>query len=355
MHPLLADRRRLLLYLAAWLWLAGLTVVVMVMTRSVPWLEATLIIVPLDLGYALVCLAAFFVCRTAPLGTTDLTRVAITQLGAALVSSSAWLGVAGAWVGLLAETGLVPDVQTAYQGIRPAIFPRALMLYLLAAGLHYLLEAFEASRRAEAQALEFQILSRDAELRALRAQIHPHFLFNALNSISALVTARPDEARRVCILLADFLRRSLTYGARDHVSLGDELALAEELLAIEKVRFGARLGHETRADEAARACSVPALLLQPLMENAVTHGISQCLDGGTVRVEATRHGERLHVVIENPRDPDTPRRKGTGIGLDNVRRRLQAVYGREAEMEARAEGLIFRVELSLPVEVEEEA
>jgi LytS/YehU family sensor histidine kinase len=224
------------------------------------------------------------------------------------------------------------------------------VLYLLVAALHYLMAAFEESRQAEAQALQFQILSREAELRALRAQIHPHFLFNALNSISALVVARPEEARRVCILLADFLRRSLTLGARDRVPFGEELALAEDLLAIERVRFGARLQHESRVDEASRACAVPPLLLQPLVENAVTHGIAQCLDGGTVRVEAKRIGDRLRVVIENPRDPDTPGPRGAGIGLANVQRRLEAVYGRAAELRVLAEGPIFRVELSLPAE-----
>jgi LytS/YehU family sensor histidine kinase len=93
---------------------------------------------------------------------------------------------------------------------------------------------------------------------------------------------------------------------------------------------------------------VPPLLLQPLVENAITHGIAQCLDGGVVRLLAERRGERLRVVIENPRDPDTPSRKGTGIGLENVRRRLDAVYGRDADLRVQADGATFRVELSLP-------
>ena len=90
------------------------------------------------------------------------------------------------------------------------------------------------------------------------------------------------------------------------------------------------------------------------MENAVTHGIAQCLDGGIVRVMAERNGERLRVVIENPRDPETPGRRGTGIGLENVRRRLDAVYGHEATLHVQAEGPIFRVELSLPAAEEAE-
>jgi two-component system sensor histidine kinase AlgZ len=351
MHPILAERHRLLAYLTSWVLVALLLAALLVVTGAYSWVEALALVLPLSFVYAFAYLGAFWVCQAAPLGKATLLRVAGTQLVAGAMSASLLLQVARGWALLLDATGLFANPLTRH-GIAaaPLAFGAGLVLYLLVAALHYLLVAFEDSREAEGQALKFQILSRDAELRALRAQIHPHFLFNALNSISALVVARPEEARRVCILLADFLRRSLTFGARDRVSFADELSLAEDLLAIEKVRFGARLQHESRVAEAARACQVPPLLLQPLVENAVTHGIAQCLDGGTVRVMAERNGERLRVVIENPRDPDTPGRKGTGIGLENVRRRLDAVYGHEATLHVQAAGPIFRVELSLPAD-----
>jgi LytS/YehU family sensor histidine kinase len=221
-------------------------------------------------------------------------------------------------------------------------------MYLFAAALHYLLAAFEESRRAETEALEHQILSREAELRALRSQIQPHFLFNSLNSINSLIGSRPDEARRVCVLLADFLRRTLVVGVRDRVPFSEELNLVADLLAIEKVRFGPRLQFESDVEEAAREWLVPPLVLQPLVENAVTHGIAQCLDGGTVRLAAYVRSDHLFVSIDNPRDADAPRRPGTGIGLENVRRRLETLYGRAAEMRARSEAASFRVELELP-------
>jgi two-component system sensor histidine kinase AlgZ len=351
MHPILAERHRLLAYLTSWVLVGLLLAALLVVTGAFSWAESLALVLPLSFVYAYAYLGAFWVCQATPLGKASLPRVAGTQLVAGAMSASLLLQVARGWAMLLDGTGLFPNGLTRHGlAAAPLAFGAGLVLYLLVAALHYLLVAFEDSRLAEGQALQFQILSRDAELRALRAQIHPHFLFNALNSISALVVARPEEARRVCILLADFLRRSLTFGTRDRVSLADELDLAEELLAIEKVRFGARLQHESRVGEAARACPVPPLLLQPLVENAVTHGIAQCLEGGIVRVIAERNGERLRVVIENPRDPDTPGRKGTGIGLENVRRRLQAVYGHEATLHVQAEGEIFRVELSLPAE-----
>ena len=348
MHPLLSDRRRLIAYILVWELLGGLLALLLVLTGGYSWVEALAMAIPLTAFHSFVCLGAFWVCQAAPLRLNALLRAGGTQLAAALLSSSLLLLASRAWAAALERSELLPGMIERQQRAAPLLFGMAVLLYLLAAAGHYIAGALEASRRAETEALHFQILSREAELRALRAQIHPHFLFNSLNSINALVTADPQEARRVCILLGDFLRRSLTLGTRDRVAFSDELTLAEELLSIEKVRFGSRLRFETQVEEPARAWPVPPLVLQPLVENAVTHGIAQCLDGGTIRLEARPRGDRLFVAIDNPRDAEAPRRKGTGIGLDNVRRRLEALYGREAILRHRANGDSFRVELEIP-------
>ena len=117
------------------------------------------------------------------------------------------------------------------------------------------------------------------------------------------------------------------------------------------MRFGARLHFAPSIEEATLTCLVPPLLLQPLVENAVTHGIAQCLEGGTVRLDARRRGERLLVAIENPRDAAAPARRGAGIGIENVRRRLETLYGRDAELRLRPDGDFFQVELELPARV----
>jgi len=347
MHPILADWRRLLAYVLAFDLLGWLLSTLLVVSGSFSWAAALWLAVPLSVIYAFVCLGAFWVCRAASL-RAGLLRVAGTQLAAASLSASLWLLASRLWATALESLGFFPGLIESQRQAAPLLFGMGLLLFLLTAALNYLLVAFEDSRRAETEALRFQILSREAELRALRAQIHPHFLFNSLNSINALIGSRPEEARRMCVLLADFLRRSLALGARDRVPLAEELALAEDLLAIEKVRFGARLTFSPRVEEAALTCLVPPLLLQPLVENAVTHGIAQCLDGGTVHLQARRGGERLLLAIENPRDAAGPARKGTGIGIENVRRRLETLYGREAVLRLQTLSHSFRVELELP-------
>jgi len=349
MHPLLAERQRLLAYITVWELLGLLLAALLALTGAFSWTEALALALPLSFFYGFACLGAFWVCQSAPLGKTSLPRVAGAQAAAASLSACLLLLAAEAWGGMLDWTGLFPEKLTPRDSAAgPLLLGMGIVLYLLVAALHYLLAAFEESRRAEAQALEFQILSRDAELRALRAQIHPHFLFNSLNSISALTGTNPEGARRMCVLLGDFLRASLTLGAKDRISLSEEVGLAEGLLAIERVRFGPRLACERRVEEDALPCLVPPLLLQPLVENAVTHGIAQLIEGGTVTIEARRRGGRLELAVENPRDPEAPRRKGPGVGLDNVKRRLAALYGHEGGLDVRDDGKTFRVEVSLP-------
>lgn len=349
MQPILADRRHLVAYLATWEALGGLIALLLALGGRFSWLEAAALVLPPVALYAFVCLGAFWVCRAAPLTTAGLARVIGTQLAAAALSSAVLLQTAQAWARLVDGTGFFAQpLRPRADTLVPLLVAIGVASYLLSAAGHYLLAALAASRRAETEALRYQVLSREAELRALRAQLHPHFLFNSLNSISALVGARPDEARRVCLLLADLLRQSLTAGRRDFSTLGQELSLVRGYLAVEKVRFGERLRFEEQVDAAAESCRVPSLLLQPLAENAVTHGIASLLEGGVVRLRAALQDGALAIAIENPRDDSSPARPGTGLGVDSVRRRLDSVYGREASLLIVREPSAFRVELRLP-------
>ena len=148
----------------------------------------------------------------------------------------------------------------------------------------------------------------------------------------------------MCLLLGEFLRDTLSVSTRERIPLAEELALADRFLSIEQVRFGARLQVDRRIDEASAACLVPPLLLQPLVENAVTHGIAGLLEGGVIRLDISRQDGRLAIVIENPCDADAAAARPGGMGLDNVRHRLDAMFGREARMDARATAGRFRVD-----------
>ena len=349
MNPILARGDRLVLYLGGWVVIGGLLASALARPGGLAWGRTLVILIPLSLVYGFVCLSAWYVCRATPLKTSGALTLLVNIGGAAIVASAFWLLLGQGFVRLATR---VPALEKAAGLYAPdnllLLFIVGMLLYLLAAAAHYVVIALEESRAAETRALELQLLAREAELKALRAQIDPHFLFNCLHSISALTGADPPAARRMCLLLGEFLRTSVKLGAQDRIPFAEELALAERYLEIERVRFGPRLTIARAIEDGVGACAVPALLLQPLVENAVTHGVAHLVEGGTVRLEAGRANGELRVAIENRCDPDRPKRPRTGVGLQNVRKRLAAQYGNAASIETEESAGRFRVELRLP-------
>ena len=208
------------------------------------------------------------------------------------------------------------------------LFAVGVLLFGLAIAFHYALIASLEAQRSESQMLESSLLVRDAELKALSAQLNPHFLFNSLNSVSALDHERSRiGARHMCLLLADFLRDTLRLGSAQRITVREEFAVLQRYLAIEQVRLGSRLSVQCDGSDQAMQETIPALLLQPLVENAVVHGIAHRLEGGTVSIHAEIRDSVLRISIANPADADRPRSQGSGFGLNLVRQRLQAHYG----------------------------
>jgi two-component system sensor histidine kinase AlgZ len=355
MHPFLTDRIRLLLYLVAWVFVGLFLSALLYVTdpRPVRWI--ILFVAPLVLIYAFVCLSAWWVCRSQPLSRGRPVRLVTVLSATAATTAVLWVSLAGAWdrvlCGLIQEAAADPAAAPALHARTrdfAIILVAGLMLYLLSIVIHYLLLAFETSRVAERRAYQSEVTAREAEVRALRAQLNPHFLFNSLNSINALVVSSPEAARRMCQGLGDFLRQTLNLGARESVTLKEELRLVENYLAIEKVRFGARLTFERDTEPEAEECLVPPLLLQPLVENAVKHGVADRIEGGLVRIEAVCRNDRLWLSVRNPLDPDSLPRRGEGVGIENVRRRLAALESGAARLDVERSDSAFTVRLQLP-------
>lgn len=353
MHPLLTPPRRFGLYLLAWVPLAAILIYLMAVPGQLGWRDATVLIIPLCLVYQFVCLSAWYSCKAAPIQTSTIQRLGIMHLLAAALLSILWVLIAKLLAYGFSQWSAFHDLDKRLAAQIPVLFGAGFFLYLLAVASHYVILAIEESQQAEARAMETSILARDAELKALKAQVNPHFLFNSLNSISALTSVDPAKAREMCVLLAEFLRLTLGLGEKTSVSLSEELSLLHRYLAIEKVRFGKRLQVEENIGEESKSFHIPPLLLQPLLENAVTHGIANLPDGGSVRLSAQGRNGRVSIRIENSFDPESTSLRKGGLGLKNVRDRLAALYGKEASMHVASENGQFRVELSLPAEVKE--
>src|SRR5580658_7219542 len=280
MHPILASGRRVLVYVLAWTLILALLAAILWASAAVDWRTAVRGLAPACLLFAFICLTPWYLCRVRPLRQPG--RAVAPSLGAAVTGSSIF--VAAAW---LASPLLAPHL--------PLLFALGVLLYLLSTGLHYAAIASVEQREAEGRAAEARALARESQLQALKFQLNPHFLFNSLHSIAALTTLDGSRAREMCIRLSDFLRSSLGLGERESIPLREELALARSYLEVERVRFGARLQVEESVDSACQDCLVPALLLQPLVENAVKHGIAGLVEGGAIRLTATRNGGGVRI------------------------------------------------------------
>jgi hypothetical protein len=181
-----------------------------------------------------------------------------------------------------------------------------------------------AKWRAEAAA-------RELELQVLRAQINPHFLFNALNNLRALVNEDPVRAREMLSRLSNTLRHTLQHSAKERVPLADELAVVRDYVALEQLHHEERLRVDWQVDPATAGASVPPMLLQLLVENAIKHGVARTPGGGVVDVRIARQGERLHIAVDNPGLWTPGTTEGTGLGLVHLRERLARAGGAGAD------------------------
>ncbi len=339
MHPLFKSWKHLLNYAAVWVPVAIILGFALSASGRLSWRETSVIAVPVTILLALVCLSAWFVARSLPPGFTGGWKLALNPTIAAVCASAIVLVFAHSWVMVLNQ--FFPGIRARFEPSVPMLGGISWLIYILAVALSRLWIATESSRRAE-------IISREAELKALKAQINPHFLFNSLNSISALTSVDPVRARDMCVRLSEFLRSSLRLGERNSIPFGEELALTKSYLDVEQVRFGQRLRVVQNFDAECADCDVPPLLVQPLVENAIKHGIAMLVDGGEIAMTGHRNGQHLEVTVENPFDADAPVMGKSGFGLVNVRNRLAARYGAAARLEIQVDQGRYRVALYLP-------
>jgi len=257
------------------------------------------------------------------------------------------------FAGVYATAMAWPDVLTgraagALRQLRPVLLWNLLMgswLYLVVGGCSYAVRAQRRARAGELAAGEARLLAQQAQLAALRARLNPHFLYNALHSVGALVGRDPRRADQALERLGDLLRYVLDAG--DRVPFRREWAFVQDYLAFEQLRLGERLRVESNVEPAAGAVLAPPLILQPLVENAVRHGLADHPEGGRIALGARIEDGQLVLTVEDD-GAGEPAGEGTGIGVSSVRERLRVLYGDAASVETGPRGRGFGVTLRLP-------
>ena len=193
-----------------------------------------------------------------------------------------------------------------------------------------------------------QKIAREAELHYLKQQFQPHFLFNSLNSINALIGGKPDQAREMLIRLSEFLRSTLRQDGSKWVSLTEEIEQLNLFLSIEKVRFGDRLSFQLEVEDAVDQLKVPQLLIQPLLENAIKHGLYGQTGKVLILMRIFVESNNLMITVENPVDVENAQPKGSGFGLESLQRRLFLMFGRSDLLRIAKDEQLFKVFLKIP-------
>jgi Histidine kinase len=252
--------------------------------------------------------------------------------------------------------GNIIQMFMAAHHIRPDVINRTVSNFISFSWLYgwlgttyVILQTNAAMAERDLQLAEARTLAQTAQLTALRLQLNPHFLFNTLNAISSLiVTGRNKDGEAMLSKLCGFLRTALVADGRSEVTLGEELETLQTYLEIEAIRFGDRLTVEFAADDELLERPVPNFILQPLVENAVKHGVAPTSRPVVVRVGARREGRDLILSVSDNGGAAAPVRDGTGVGLDNTSRRLEVIYGPGARLETLAHDGGFTALIRLP-------
>ncbi len=331
-----------------WIFVVCMVVLAVMETFLLLWLGTTVMFSVIDslvsnATLAMACIAVSNGLRFYLPGANRFFYVIIWCCGLALV----WL--------LLTRYALVVAMRLVNQDFLdmltkslPVRFCIAFLVLGLMAVINVLWYKLEQQKEDALRKSDTEKLAREAELNMLRQQLQPHFLFNSLNSINALITSRPNEAKRMVQQLSEFLRGTIK-SEDQWVNLEDELHHLGLYLEIEKVRFGQRLITDVLCDEDCKKMKLPALLLQPLAENAIKFGLYDTTDEVTIRIHAMNENNQLKIEVQNPFDPETSSPlKGTGFGLASVQRRLYLLFGRNDLLQTSVNQNLFISTVKIP-------
>jgi two-component system LytT family sensor kinase len=342
-HPVLNNRVRLIVWWLIWLFLAlGQSLLFYYAFGS---FSNTVIIDSIIslLIYSGIALSLWYPFQFFNTGETRPTVLITNIVASGAISVTLWV--------LLTKLimFLVLPEQNNYQEYWDATFPyrvgTGVFIYGLIILSYYLFISLINLSEKNAKEAKLESLVKETELKLLRSQINPHFLFNSLNSVSSLTITDPDKARDMVIKLSEFMRYALSKKDEQPVSLRSELENLRLYLDIEKVRFGDRLLIEENIDENCLEIKMPVMLLQPLYENAVKHGVYESTESVRITTQAKIVSGHIIITISNNYDDAPSAKRGTGTGVLNVARRLELFYGNKASIKATKENGIYTVNL----------
>lgn len=347
-HPVLANRNRLIVWWLVWLFLtAGQSLLFYYAYGTFIKIGILDSIISL-LIYSGIAISLWYPFSFFNSGNVRVTTIVSNLLISGVISVALWVVITKyLMLAILPEGNSYPDYWNA---TFPYRIGTGVFIYGLIVLSYYLFISLINISEKNAKEARLETLLKETELKMLRSQINPHFLFNSLNSISSLTVTDPEKARTMVVKLSEFMRYALSRKDELPVSLQSELENLRLYLDIEKVRFGDKLTTEEIIETNCLDFKIPVMLLQPLYENAVKHGVYESTESVRIITHANIIDGYIEITISNNYDTSPSQRKGTGTGLLNVTRRLELFYGKKASINALKENGIYTVKLYIPAE-----
>jgi len=346
-HPVLKNLSSFSIYLGIWVLIGGIHFAVLYFLYAFPLNIAAGDSLIFNFIFSLIGISIWYVVRYSSPGRKSMLNFLFNHLASVTILLLFWFGVSYMILNML--FGYVPAYRQFLVNSIPYRLIIGFTIYALI-GMAYYLFIFYTNLQ-EKMKLEVRLneLLKESELNMLKSQINPHFLFNSLNSISSLTITNPEKAREMVIKLSDFLRYSVATNASSFTTLEKEMANIQRYLEIEKVRFGDKLVFSFKLEGSCKDHIIPVMLLQPLFENAIKHGVYESTERVEIEMDCEFKSGFLEIRIVNDFDPNAHGRKGSGLGLKNIRERMRLLYQDKNLLKTTILDKRFEVKLSIPV------
>ncbi len=333
------------------LWLIFYALVMYFQIPKIPPFAALISSANYNYVYAALSILIWIICKKVLFEKVNKILFIALHFILAILFSALWLFIVyGLWY--LAEGEIIFEMVK----IREIIgwqYSFGVLTYILIAGIFYTVIYYRNYKQKQIEEAELKILTRNAELKALKLQMNPHFLFNSLNSINALVTKDPKLARKMISQLSELLRMSLESHKKLMIPLKEELDLVHTYLSIEQIRFEDKMVFKEKIDSDLLTKPFPAMLLQPLIENAVKHGIANSRTGGTIELSINKVNNQIEGSVTNSLDDRinlASSNNQNGMSFNNIQQRLDRMYGNNYHWEIdRSQANIFKVMFKIPI------
>jgi sensor histidine kinase YesM len=305
------------------------------------------IVAPLLFLQLFFVLSTWYVCKGLPIDPKNLANILLRHFISAISMVSIWLLISFGYTAII--NYFYPDLFFSLY-FKKSIYlftGVGFFLYFLGALFHYMVLINEQAQETQQRLSRSELSTKEAQLRVLHTSINPHFLFNSLTALSTLTVKNQEQAQVMCGQLSEFLRYNLRYEQKHFTTIREEVENIDNYLAIEQTRLGERLIIDRDIDKDIQTVKTIPFLLLPLIENAVKHGIQQCLTGGTLHFQIQPHKDYLWIRVRNPVETQKPA-EGMGLGLKTLKKRLAAEYGNQFRLKLDQTDKMFKVDLKIP-------